>query len=508
MSWISKLANMWRGKQHPASRAVVMRKALRAAYDAAQTTNDNVRHWVNADSLSADAAQTKSVREAIRTRARYEAQENNCWAKGIVLTLANDTIGTGPRLQMQLNSRAINSAIEKAFHVWARSIRLAAKLRTMKLAKTVDGESFAQFVTNDRLRNPVKLDLRLTEADQIETPALSVLTEPNTIDGLRFDEFGNVVEYHRLKTHPGDTTRFPDPSAMDRIPADEMIHLFRCDRPGQHRGVSELVTALPLFAQLRRFTLATIAAAETAAEFAGVMFTDSAAIEAPDTVDVMQAIELEMRAMLTLPAGWKMGQVKAEHPNTTYEMFRNAILNEIARCVNMPFNVAAGNSAGYNFASGRLDHKVYFKSIQVDRAQLEIDALDRIFDKWFDEAALIDGLIPDGLGAVQELPHTWHWDGQEHVDPQKERKAQTEGLASGLTTFPIEYGRNGVDWEVALQGQADSLGISLEELQSLLAAKLYGSGTTAEPSPDGGVSDAMRDEISNAVEEALEEAAA
>jgi hypothetical protein len=31
-----------------------------------------------------------------------------------------------------------------------------------------------------------------------------------------------------------------------------------------------------------------------------------------------------------------------------------------------PFNVAAGNSSGYNYASGRLDHQTYFKAIRVD----------------------------------------------------------------------------------------------------------------------------------------------
>jgi hypothetical protein len=38
----------------------------------------------------------------------------------------------------------------------------------------------------------------------------------------------------------------------------------------------------------------------------------------------------------------------------------------------MPFNVAAGNSSGYNYASGRLDHQTYFKAIRVEQAQLEV----------------------------------------------------------------------------------------------------------------------------------------
>ncbi len=56
-----------------------------------------------------------------------------------------------------------------------------------------------------------------------------------------------------------------------------MIHYFRADRPGQSRGIPEITPALPLFAQLRRYTLAVLAAAETAADFAAVLYTDAPA---------------------------------------------------------------------------------------------------------------------------------------------------------------------------------------------------------------------------------------
>ncbi len=44
----------------------------------------------------------------------------------------------------------------------------------------------------------------------------------------------------------------------------------------------------------------------------------------------------------------------------------------------MPFNVAAGNSSGYNYASGRLDHQVYYKLIRVDQAHMGRVVLDPI----------------------------------------------------------------------------------------------------------------------------------
>jgi capsid protein len=71
-------------------------RLLRARYDAAATTDNNRRHWANADGLSANAANSPEVRRILRNRSRYEVA-NNSYARGIVLTLANDCIGTGPR---------------------------------------------------------------------------------------------------------------------------------------------------------------------------------------------------------------------------------------------------------------------------------------------------------------------------------------------------------------------------------------------------------------------------
>jgi capsid protein len=96
-----------------------------------------------------------------------------------------------------------NRRIEHAFMVWARSINLAEKLRTMRMARATDGESFAVLTTNPRLSTDVQLDLRLIEADQVTTPDLDRLST-SAVDGIVFDAAGNPVEYHILRSHPGD----------------------------------------------------------------------------------------------------------------------------------------------------------------------------------------------------------------------------------------------------------------------------------------------------------------
>jgi lambda family phage portal protein len=442
-------------------------RSLFARYDAAATNLDNYRHWANADDLSANAAASPDVRRILRNRSRYEVA-NNSYAKGIVLTLANDTIGTGPRLQMLSPDPNANRIVEREFGNWSQAVSLADKLRTMRMARAEDGEAFALLTNNGRLQVPVKLDLRLVEADQVTTPDLS-LNDPHAVDGIEFDDAGNPLVYHVLRRHPGDAGALFD-FTYDRIPAGSMIHFFRCDRPGQSRGIPDITPALPLFAQLRRFTLAVIAAAETAANFAGILYTDAPAGGEADPAEPFEPIELESRALVTMPGGWRMSQLEAQQPATGFSEFKREVLNEIARCLNMPFNVAAGNSSGYNYASGRLDHQTYFKSLRVDQSHLGLVVLDRIFAAWLDEAVLIDDYLPESLRTLDpDLSHQWFWDGHEHVDPLKEASAQATRLANHTTTLANEYARQGRDWESELRQRAkerqlmEELGLSVGE---------------------------------------------
>ena len=178
-----------------------------------------------------------------------------------------------------------------------------------------------------------------------------------------------------------------------------------------------------------------------------------------DPLEPMDEVELEQRLATVLPGGWKLGQVHAEQPTTTFGEFKREILNEIARCLNMPFNVAAGNSSGYNYASGRLDHQVYFKSIRVEQHQMQLAVLDRILKAWLNEAVLVEGLLPQSLRTIaRTLPeHAWFWDGVEHVDPAKEANAQATRLANHTTTLAVEFARQGRDWEQELRQRAKEL---------------------------------------------------
>jgi len=426
-------------------------RIVRARYDAAQTTPDNRRHWAAADGLSARQANSPEVRRVLRNRARYEVA-NNSYARGIVTTLANGCIGTGPRLQVQ---HELAREIEQQFARWAKAVNLAEKLRTMRMAVAQDGEAFALLTNNPMVPHAVKLDIQLLEADQVATPGLAPQSQPNATDGIEFDRWGNPSAYLVLDAHPGDNAAV---TTAKRVPAASMIHLFVPERPGQVRGIPGLTAALPLFALLRRYTLATLAAAETAADFSAVLYTDAPADGEASEAEPFESLEIEKRSMVTLPAGYKLEQLRAEQPTTTFPDYHRQILKEIARCECMSYAVAAGDASGHNFASGRLDHQGYHQTIRVWRHRIETVVLDRIFSAWLDEAVLT--VLPGVVG--EDVPHQWFWDGFEHVDPAKEANAQATRLANNTTTLAYEYARQGRDWEEELRQRARELALMRE----------------------------------------------
>jgi len=419
------------------------RGMIRGRYDAAQSTNENANLWSGVDALSAASANNPNVRRIIRNRARYEVG-NNSYATGIVKTLANDVIG--PRIQIQLGDNPDQQKAENDFQKWAKKIKLWAKLRTARRSKAIDGEVFAQMFTNPKLSCAVKLDIILIECDQIESWYTSINKE-NEIDGIRFDAYHNPIAYRLLKCHPGDYRSFnTGKSAGTWIDAKYMLHYFDADRPGQVRGVSEIVAPLSLFGQLRAYTVAVLETARRAAEISGVMQTDllpDGGISGAASLEAGTIMDYERNTIIGLPEGYKYQGLKAEQPTNTYADFKKELITEIGRSINMPRNVAAGDSSGYNYASGRLDHQTYDRSIDVDRDGTETQMLDRIYPSWLADYAIRESLNMVQIESLSDP--AWFYASRGHVDPKKEADADHVRKNDGLLTDKRYFASQGLD---------------------------------------------------------------
>jgi len=412
--------------------------SLAARYDGAATTRSNAKHWSYADYKSADLDSNFETRKTFRMRARYEVQ-NNSYAKGIAYTIASDTIGTGPHIQIEGDDYTTRQ-IENDWSKWSKAIGLSDKLRTARFSKLVDGEAFLLLTTNDKINDKIKLDVQLIDADRITSNTISF--SENLIDGMEIDDKGNVTKYKMLENHPSEkiTTKTTD------IDAKYIIHLYDILRPGQHRGVSELSPCLDLFGQLRDYTRSVLTAAQTAACLTGVIQTDAPAGGEAESIEPMETIELASGQLLTMPAGWELNMTKAEQPTTSYGSFKQEILGEIARCLQCPFNIAYGNSNNASYASSRLDWQIYHKAIRLQQKMMADKALDKIFAMWFSEWQLQN----NRRDVVAN--HVWIWDGiNEHSDPYKQAHADAIELQNCTTSLSTIYALKGKNWETEIK---------------------------------------------------------
>ena len=223
MSWLKNLFSRRSRRSTPQQITALrvandtLRRKLAASYDAAQSNNANTRYWAAADDLSADAANSEAVRGVLRRRARYEASSNGS-LDGIASTLANDLVGTEVRLQLTGMPDDIGRQVEAKFRQWSRAVRLADKLRLMRRTKLVDGEAFALMAFNPGIQSPVELDVVPIEADRVHDP-WSTSTDPQNIDGIKLDDYGNPVAYYVLKDHPGSHAWTATPTEFDTYDA-------------------------------------------------------------------------------------------------------------------------------------------------------------------------------------------------------------------------------------------------------------------------------------------------
>jgi capsid protein len=409
------------------------RKNASRRYDAAPTTPENAAHWSQATPWNADMELSPAVRAKLRERARYECM-NNVWLQGMLHTQAQDLIGTGPRLQIlsPANDEALQKA-EAAFQEWSRLTRFARKLCIARMTQSRDGEAFIILATNPSLPG-VKLDTMLLDAERVTSPVTDSDTDDdNQADGVYFDGLGNPVRYSVQRTHPSVSGGL-GPSLT--IPASMMVHLFRAERPEQHRGASELAAALPLLSLLRRYTLAMVKKMETSANISGVLRTTDFEPGEGDELDPWKPFALPRDSFVALPRGYELTQYNLQNPTETQQSFATQVKCECARCLGLPRNVALGDSSGYNYASGRLDFQEYDKFLALAREDLAVSCLDKILATWWAE---YDPFTP--------VPaHSWHWDGRAHVDPVKEASAETIRLTNKTLTLADACAAEGKDW--------------------------------------------------------------
>lgn len=424
---------------------------IQARFDNAFTTDQSVRNWWPADYLSAKAANSFQVRRTLRIRSRYEVSNNpRLW--GVAVNNATDLINTGPTLQCLTGDKGTNGLIESLWQEWCQEVNFTQKLITAKLAETVDGEGFLISKTVNEMESPCKLWPVDIEADQVTNPMPLDPAQWQT-DGIELHPVtGEPKTYHVLKYHPGDYWFGYDmnPLKVEAVPARDICQLFPKFRPGQVRGLPIFTPSLDLFTELRAFRKSTLDAAATAANHSAVLTS-----EAPPGLDDDDADEenynfrrvgVNRNMMTILPKGMTMAQLRAEHPNATFQEFSEFGVAEAIRPLAYPLNLALGSSQKFNFSSAKLDHINYRNTLTIERVnKIEPVIVEKQFREFIRELSLA-GILPSKIRSARDVRHAWHWPGFESLDPLVDANADQLRLAGGQDTWQDFCARRGMDW--------------------------------------------------------------
>ena len=406
---------------------------------------DLIRRSRGTDTFCGAVRQNSSVLDDRETRqrladlARYEFR-NNPHLRGLCQKIDNETVGRGPRLTIDPRtpsdrSRRAADRVEKTWQEWCCATKLVEKLRLVCSERRTGGEAFAVAFPNRSLQVP--MDFKVYEGDQFQTPYWERdwysdrdgRNDQGHYDGLNFDSYGNVSSYTMLEKHPYADSYSYDASYRN-VDASLVWHWFRKERPSQFRGISEIAPTLEVYSNLRRFIESKVQQEELRAKLLGAVSTayppDAGCADLGDEpVDMM----IGGGQFTTLPDGWKIDMFRFDPTGQGVQEFVRTMLSWATQALLAPWNIVAGDSSDYNFASGRLDHMTFYSYVGIMRSEIEKYGLNWFFhNHWFPIARLTNR-IPDDLGPFSV---TWYWDQREAIDPNKAANAATTLKEAGM----------------------------------------------------------------------------
>ena len=354
-----------------------------------------------------------------------------------------------------------NQSVENAFKMWGKcgyctvdgklSWIDAQKLAVELMAK--DGEAFIVKHRNAAFRDSFALEF--IEADQIDDQLNKKLGNGREIRmGVELDRFKRPVAYHQLQYHPGDFDYATNTKSekYKRIPAENVIHLYKQLRPGQTRGEPWLTPAITAIKQLGAFREAAVVNARVGASKMGFFTSPSGdGFVADDYDGQTPIISAEPGTFHNLPTGVNFVDFQPTFPSNDFDSFHKSILKGIASGLGVSYTSLSNDLEATSYSSirqGALEERDFYKNV----TQFVIDHFVRaVFDSWLGAAMEVGSFgIPlrqyDRFSAAAEFRgRGFSW-----VDPQKEMNAAISGLQSGILPLNSVAAQYGMDTEELL----------------------------------------------------------
>lgn len=419
--------------------------------------------------------------ELLRARARQIVRSNPYAANAADSFVAN-AVGAGIVPSSLIVDTALKDELQRVWLAWtdeADADDLTDFYGMQALAARAmfeAGECFVRF----RPRRPedgltVPLQLQLLEAEHLPFDKNETSGNGNQIRcGIEFDKIGRRVAYHFYRKHPGDTTDQSNKGEIVRVPASEILHLYRPQRPGQIRGVPWISPALVKLYLLDQYDDAELDRKKVAALFAGFITKNAPEDNllgegAPDATGSAVA-GLSPGTMQVLLPGEDVKFSSPADVGGSYEMFQYRTLLAIAAALGVPYTNVTGDLKAANYSSIRAGTVEFRRRLdQFQHATLIYQLCRPVWKRWLETAVLSGALSMPGFAsdptkyaAVKWITPKWEW-----VDPLKDRQAEKIAQECGWKAPSDIIEAEGYDVDetyrriAADQQRADTLGIRL-----------------------------------------------
>jgi lambda family phage portal protein len=247
--------------------------------------------------------------------------------------------------------------------------------------------------------------------------------------GKEFDALGTCVAYWLYPEHPGELTGWRASGLVSRrVPASEIIHYYRRDRPSAVRGVSELAVSLMRYRDLADWHDAELVRKKMEACVMAVISSDK-----PDkALGLAGDSGIEKMVPGLIARIGSSEQVTFNNPQASGAggEFSRFELHALAVGCGITYAQLTGDMSQANFSSNRMG-LIEFRGL-IDQEQwlvLVPQVLQRLRTWWREAAALSGVTLGDVVADAYTMP------AKPSVDPLKDTLTAKEAIRGGGMTL-------------------------------------------------------------------------
>lgn len=449
-------------------------KIFGSAWDAAGSGKRFKNWWPSSESVNSLLAANLST---LRSRSRNSVR-NNPVASNAIESIVVNCIGSGIKPQSKAPDSDFKEALQELWLEWKDEADITGTCDFYGLQALIcqsmleGGECFVRMRIRPNKGLVVPLQLQALESEHLNDTLNERRTNGSIIkSGIEFNRDNERVAYHFHREHPGEKTIFSNGETI-RVPASEVLHIYKPLRIGQIRGVPWLSKVLVKLYELDQYDDAELVRKKTAALFAAFItrLDPDANMMGEDDADEdgLALAELEPGTVQLLEPGEDIKFSTPSDVGSSYETFMRQQLRFVAIGMGITYEQLTGDLTGVNYSSIRAGLIEFRRRCEMLQRHTMIFQLCRpVWNKWMQLALLSNELsIPENTRkyrAVKWIPQGFEW-----VDPLKDQQADQMAVKNGFKSRSQVVSERGydseeIDREISADNtRADSLGLKYD----------------------------------------------